>query len=376
MILQIGTASVERALATAKHVEKDVAGIDINMGCPKEFSVKGGMGVALMANLENAKKILGTLVQNISVPVTCKIRIKDTVEETINVVNELASTGIKAIGIHGRTRDERPRHNCHPDIIKAVAEAIEIPVIANGGSKEILKYSDILKFKKECGVSSVMLARAAQWNVSIFRKDGLLPIDDVIKAYLKLSVDYDNAPHNSKYCIQGILRELQESELGRKFLDAQTLEQLCDVWDLKDYCKTKQMEFQRKGMLTRRDVAPQSEEIENGETPAKKLKIQDENFIQENISFIRANYQNDTDLPKSLLHLHATKILKSRPTYETEQKDKLFRSTLSLNGKKYSSLFWEKNKKFAEQGAALVALLHLGLVSDKELIENGSMSFY
>lgn len=42
MILQIGTADADRALRTARLVENDVAGIDINMGCPKQFSVTGG----------------------------------------------------------------------------------------------------------------------------------------------------------------------------------------------------------------------------------------------------------------------------------------------------------------------------------------------
>jgi len=71
-----------------------------------------------------------------------------------------------------------------------------------------------------------MLARAAEWNCSVFRKEGLLPMEDVIKAYLKYAVDYDNSPSNTKYCVQNILRELQDSPLGRKFLDAQTLEQI------------------------------------------------------------------------------------------------------------------------------------------------------
>lgn len=125
VILQIGTASAERALKTAKLVEKDVAGIDINMGCPKEFSVKGGMGVALAANLENAKDILTTLVNSLSIPVTCKIRIRKTTEETIEHVRELASTGIKAIAIHGRTKNERPQHNPHPGKIKLTSLILE-----------------------------------------------------------------------------------------------------------------------------------------------------------------------------------------------------------------------------------------------------------
>lgn len=58
------------------------------------------------------------------------------------------------------------------EAIKAVSERLKIPVIANGGSRDIEKYEDILKFRNECGTSSVMIARAAEWNVSIFRKEG------------------------------------------------------------------------------------------------------------------------------------------------------------------------------------------------------------
>lgn len=167
------------------------------------------MGAALAANIKNAKSILTTLVAALSIPVTCKIRIKEDEHETIEHVKELAATGIKAIAIHGRTRDERPQHKPHPDVIKAVAKAVDIPVICNGGSKEIERFSDIFKFKEACGASSVMVARAAEWNVTIFRPQGQLPLMDVIRRYLTVAVDYDAYPANAKYCVQNMLRELQ-----------------------------------------------------------------------------------------------------------------------------------------------------------------------
>lgn len=100
------------------------------MGCPKEFSIKGGMGVALLEKTDKAHKILQTLVNNLSIPVTCKIRIFETADETLEVVKKLESSGIKAIAIHGRTRNERPQHAVHTDIICHVAKNISIPVIA------------------------------------------------------------------------------------------------------------------------------------------------------------------------------------------------------------------------------------------------------
>lgn len=96
----------------------------------------------------------------------------------------------------------------------------------SGGSKEILCYNDIGKFKQETGCSSVMLARAAQANCSIFRKEGMIDLEEVIKEYLKYAVDYDNAPSNTKYCVQNMLKELQETPRGKKFLECQTLEQI------------------------------------------------------------------------------------------------------------------------------------------------------
>lgn len=58
------------------------------------------------------------------------------------------------------------------EAIRKIAERLTIPVIANGGSRDIECYKDIFKFREECGTTSVMIARAAEWNVSIFRKEG------------------------------------------------------------------------------------------------------------------------------------------------------------------------------------------------------------
>ncbi|XP_059617344.1 tRNA-dihydrouridine(20) synthase [NAD(P)+]-like [Phlebotomus argentipes] len=368
LVLQMGTACPKRALRVAKMIEKDVAAIDINMGCPKEFSIKGGMGAALLSDPERAKSILRTLIDNVRVPVTCKIRIFPKLEDTVKLVKEFEALGIAAIAIHGRTRDERPQHPVHPDVIRAVAKEISIPVIANGGSREICRHNDILKFREECGAQSVMIARAAEWNVSIFRKDCMLPLDEVITEYLKLCVDFDNSAHNTKYCVQNMLRELQETPRGKIFLESQTLEQICQIWDLGEYCRRKQLEYQQKGMFSRREA---STIIQEG-PETKKVKL-DPDIAERNVAFVRGNYKETNDLPKSILHLHANRNGLNLPTYETSREEKLFRSVISYQGKRYTSSFWEKNKKFAEQGAALVCLLKLGLMDEKTLTENGSI---
>lgn len=226
VVLQVGTSSPERALQVGKLVENDVAAIDVNMGCPKKFSLLGGMGAALLKAPDKAVAILTTLVNGLKIPVTCKIRVMPDVDQTLELCKKLEATGIAAIGVHGRTVQERPQHPNRLETLKRIAETLTIPVIANGGGKEIEKYKDIAEFKKASGCSSVMIARAAEWNCSIFSKDGLVDMQDIITEHLKLAIDYDNPPSNTKYCIQNILRELQETPLGRKFLNAQTMEQI------------------------------------------------------------------------------------------------------------------------------------------------------
>ncbi|XP_053997952.1 tRNA-dihydrouridine(20) synthase [NAD(P)+]-like [Hylaeus anthracinus] len=376
VVLQIGTCDATRALEVAKMVEQDVAGIDLNMGCPKLFSMLGKMGAALLQNPETATNILKTLVDNLSIPVTCKIRVLPDLDKTLELCEILASTGISAIAVHGRTVNERPQHANRNEVLKEISSKLSIPVIANGGSKEIQKYSDIFKFKEVTGCSSVMLARAAQWNCSIFSKEGLSPMEDIIKAYMKYAVDCDNPPSNTKYCIQNILREQQESVLGKKFHNSQTLEQICDVWELSDYCRLKRKEFEEKGLLGRSQVSPMREEDQpDGEQPSSKRKMSDEeDVVLMHCAFLRNNYVTDLELPKTILHKWTQTQRKKIPHYDTQKKGRLFRSIVTVDGRKFGSSFWEKNKKWAEQGAALVCLSSLSLVNEKALTVSGNIS--
>ena len=110
--------------------EQDVAGIDINMGCPKEFSIKGGMGAALLTQPEKVRSIITTLVQGCSIPVTAKIRLLSRPEDTLALCRLLEECGVSAIGIHGRLKEQRPYHNNNNKAIAAIAEQISVPIIA------------------------------------------------------------------------------------------------------------------------------------------------------------------------------------------------------------------------------------------------------
>nr|XP_009429259.2 tRNA-dihydrouridine(20) synthase [NAD(P)+]-like isoform X4 [Pan troglodytes] len=230
VVFQMGTSDAERALAVARLVENDVAGIDVNMGCPKQYSTKGGMGAALLSDPDKIEKILSTLVKGTHRPVTCKIRILPSLEDTLSLVKRIERTGIAAIAVHGRKREERPQHPVSCEVIKAIADTLSIPVIANGGSHDhIQQYSDIEDFRQATAASSVMVARAAMWNPSIFLKEGLRPLEEVMQKYIRYAVQYDNHYTNTKYCLCQMLREQLESPQGRLLHAAQSSREICSL---------------------------------------------------------------------------------------------------------------------------------------------------
>lgn len=103
-----------------------------------------------------------------------------------------------------------------------------------------------------------------------------------------------------------------------------------------EYCRRKQLEYQSRGILGRREVTP-----DMFGPKQKKLKTEiDSDVIEMKCAFIRACYTNDADLPKTKLISWCNKNKYKPPKYEVIHEDKLFRAILTLNGKKYSSSFW------------------------------------
>lgn len=109
------------------------------------------------------------------------------------------------------------------------------------------------------------------------------------------------------------------------------------IWDLGDYCRKKQLEFQAKGMLGRREVTP---DMFNASAKRMKLDAEDSDVYQIKCAFIRVNFQSDPDLPKSKLIAHCGRNKIKVPTYMIINEDKLFRAVATLDGRKYSSSYW------------------------------------
>ncbi len=143
--------------------------LDINMGCPVPKIVNNHEGSALMKNPELVYDIVRAISEAISKPVTVKIR-KGFDEDHVNAVEVARAAeagGAKAVAVHGRTREQYYSGAADWSIIKAVKEAVHIPVIGNG---DIKCGADAKRMLEETGCDGVMVGRAAEGNPFIFRE--------------------------------------------------------------------------------------------------------------------------------------------------------------------------------------------------------------
>jgi len=200
LICQLGAATAACALAASRVVEADVDGIDINMGCPIKFSIQGGMGAALLEKIEVAEDIVRTLATNLSIPVSAKIRLLATQEETIAFAKRLADAGAACITVHMRSKDERDRSPARWGTLAPIVKALHpTPVLANG---DMYRWPDIDALMTGSGCTGVMLARPALLNLSMFRRDKpLIPLERVIFSYLEENVRWDGVYQNTKYTV-------------------------------------------------------------------------------------------------------------------------------------------------------------------------------
>lgn len=161
--------AVPDELATAAKVAAAAGAdfIDLNMGCPVPKVVNNGEGSALMRTPQLAYEILAGMVDAVSIPVTLKMR-TGWDEDHINVVEmaKLAEkAGVAAIAVHGRTRMQFYGGKADWTLIKAVKDAVKIPVLGNG---DIFTARDGLRMLKETACDGLMIGRGADGNPWIF----------------------------------------------------------------------------------------------------------------------------------------------------------------------------------------------------------------
>ncbi|MDE5820472.1 MAG: tRNA dihydrouridine synthase DusB [Lachnospiraceae bacterium] len=166
--LQLFGSEPELMGEMAKQIEeRPFAVLDINMGCPVPKIVNNGEGSALMKNPLLAGKIIEAVARSTDKPVTVKIRrgFDDAHENAAEIARIAQESGAAAVTVHGRTREQYYAGEADLTCIRAVKQALRIPVIGNG---DVADAASAKRMLEETGCDGVMVGRAARGNPWIF----------------------------------------------------------------------------------------------------------------------------------------------------------------------------------------------------------------
>jgi nifR3 family TIM-barrel protein len=171
LAVQIFGSEPELMADAARVLEaRGIASIDINMGCPVNKVTRTGSGASMMCRGGETVALVERVVKAVSIPVTVKMRLgwDDRQITAPEFARAFEETGVAAVAIHGRTRQQGFSGKVSLDGIRAVAEAVRAtPVIGNGDVRTI---ADADRMLRETGCHGVSIGRGALANPWIFRQ--------------------------------------------------------------------------------------------------------------------------------------------------------------------------------------------------------------
>ncbi|KAK1751759.1 dihydrouridine synthase [Echria macrotheca] len=169
LFVQFCANDPDHLLAAAKLVAPYCDAVDLNLGCPQGIAKKGRYGAFLQEDQELVYRLINRLHTELDIPVTAKIRILGTREETLAYARNVLSAGASILTVHGRRREQKGHLTGLADweVIKWLRGMLprETVMFSNGN---VLEYGDLERCREATGVDAVMSAEGNLSNPGIF----------------------------------------------------------------------------------------------------------------------------------------------------------------------------------------------------------------
>ena len=193
--IQIFGSNPKILVKAAKLVQDQADVIDINIGCPDKNVIKQGAGSALLKRPKRIGEIVNSVKKALRVPLTVKIRSgieRGNPKNTVKIAKIIEENGADALILHPRTAKQGGSGTADWNIIKEIKENLSIPVIGNGGIKNL---TDAKSMIEKTGCDGVMIGTAAMGNPFIFEKTSKKKTYEEIKEtfyrYLEYAKHYE-----------------------------------------------------------------------------------------------------------------------------------------------------------------------------------------
>ena len=223
LFVQFCTNKPEEFLAAAEYVAPYCDAVDLNLGCPQGIARSGHYGAFLQEDWDTIFKLINTLHNSLSVPITAKMRILDTKERSLEYAKMILSAGASILTVHGRKREQKGHNTGTADwsILRYLRANLppDTVLFANGN---VLNYEDIQTCLDATGFDGVMSAEGNLSDPTIFAEPPSDPndreywrspdgaggyrVDGVVRRYLDIMYRYvleQDPPHRSPLYIPG-----------------------------------------------------------------------------------------------------------------------------------------------------------------------------
>ncbi|KAJ1744259.1 tRNA dihydrouridine synthase [Coemansia sp. RSA 989] len=229
VIVQFCANDPDILLKAASLVGTDADAVDLNLGCPQHIAKRGHYGSFLMEDWDLISRLIRKLHENLEIPVTAKIRVYPEVEKTVAYAKMVEAAGAQIITVHGRLREQKGHKTglADWDKIKAVKEAVSVPVFANGN---ILYHEDIQRCMDATGVDGVMSAETNLYNPAIF-SGKVLPNWQMAEEYLDICKQVPTSPSYIRAHLFKLFRYSLpiHTDLREQLVAARDLDGFCQV---------------------------------------------------------------------------------------------------------------------------------------------------